>query len=275
MKILFLFWGALLFWGGAQAYTVKTETLLKKLTENSGSGVYVIDEEIIFPNPSGTESEGKEFALREQWTVFDDSHMKLVVSGPGGIHWVFVFENGIRYQSNNGAKRQKALTDQFFEKYFHFRKEEVLRKNLTKAGVDLETPPSLTRIAGVIGIVLGASVEGSTESRPVVIVEQDQFVLRKMRFSSGTEFTADQFSNFARGLVFPKLRSLRWTSKPDGNLSKIETPESKQEKMVSIQTLHVQAKFDKKPTLALEPSQGALPEGNTRQLVEEFYQRFR
>ena len=266
-------------WG----YVVKNSTALSKMAENSGSGVYLLEQDVQFTQDSmlssnsGHETGMHELSLKEQWLVFDDSHMKLTVIGPG-IRWSYVYENGNRYQILSSGKKVRPISDQFVEKLFHFRKHELLEKALQSLGIQVLKPddqPKLSRQGGVVTLAFGAGNDGSTmdvtnegapTDRPILFLEQDQFVLRKLRLSTGAEMTAEHYMQYPRGLQFPKNRTIHWTQK---------LGTQKTEKTVSLQTLHVQAKFEKKPTLNLEPSQGALLDSAMQTLVEEFYSRFR
>jgi len=252
------------------AFVVKTSTALSKWSENSGSGLYFIEQEVQFSQETSTSPTGRDngmhdLILKEQWLVMDESHMKLTVTGPG-LRWVYVYENGSRYQQINGNKKAKPFSDQFVERYFHFRKPDHLQKTLAAAGVAIDPQPKLSRTGGVVALAIGSAADGATEDRPTLFLEQDQFVLRKFRFASGAEIVAEKYTVYPRGLQYPKIRTVRWTQKMGSE---------KQEKVVGLQTLHVQAKFEKKPQLNLESSQGGLPEGSMRSLVEEFYSRFR
>jgi hypothetical protein len=261
----------------AAAALVTPATLTQKMTENSGSGSYVIENELQF---SGQFSNGIEpLVLREQWTIEDDTHMRLLVTGPG-IRWNFLYENGQRVQQTAAGRSTKAVGEEFLERYFFPRKAERLQSTLVRMGLipaasfqrrpfrmgqDPEGTDAhlrLARVGGVVTIAIGLVPETSDDLKPAVFVDQDQFVVRKIRFPSQAEVLAEAQSNFARGLVFPRLRTVRWGTQ-----------------QVVIQTLHVVAKSDKKSAVSLEPSSSSGLEEPSflaiRPTVEEFYKRFR
>ena len=212
----------------AQAFIPKGMTILHKVAENTGSGSYVIEQEVQFaasPEP---------FVLKETWVIDSDSQMKLYVSGTkewkDSIHWQVNYSAGQK-TVQFGNKRQVAkLTEDFIEKYFHFRSSENFANTLIQMKI---VPPSLlnrravrtlkdlddqsesfvrlSRVGGVIGYAFGApaSLENSDRSAGFWF-EQDQFVLRKFRLNSGVEVQAEKFSPYPRGLNFPRKRTVRW-----------------------------------------------------------------
>lgn len=258
------------------AFVLKPSTVVQKTVENSGSGIYAIDLEVQFP--TGQEP----ITLKEQWTVEDENHMKVVVTGPG-LHWVFVYDMGIRNQLTSAGTQHRPQGDDFVEKYFHIRRAEHFENILSHLGMvpqasfqkhpyklakesDYVQDPyvHLTRVGGTVAIALGHAPEMNDETVPAFYIEQDQFVIRKIRLPSKAEITADKYSQFSRGLNFPRTRAVHWG---DHN--------------IVVQTLRVQPKFEKKVTLNLESSQ-SMSEGldsaglsSVRNLVEEFYKRFR
>jgi hypothetical protein len=259
------------------AFIPKPATILQKTVENDGSGVYAIEQEVQFP-VGGQEP----VYLRETWTVENDNRMRLVVTGTrelkDKIHWAFVYDNGIQSQNVNGL-HHKELNEDFIEKYFHYRRSErfqnaLVQMHIVPASLFVKKPYKLSkepdvisdphvrlvRTGGVLAYAFGLPSDVGAPLLPAFFIEQDQFVLRKFRLPSGAEVTADHFSTFARGLNFPRARTVRWG-----------------DKQVSIQTIHVQSKPEKNFSLAVEPSTSMdVPElGAAKSLVEEFYKRFR
>lgn len=265
----------------SSAFILKPATLVQKMVENSGSGVYQIEVEVQFP--VAVSSSQEPLVLRETWQVESDNKMRLTVNGTkelaNKIHWVFVYENGQRYFVGPGGRSSQAEGENFIEKYFHFRKADRLETALTRMKIvpsslfvkrafkmgkdpDVVSDPHLrlARVGGVITYALGLPTDVGAEPQPNFYVEQDQFVLRKFRLPSQVEVSAENFTSFAKGLNFPRHRSVRW-----------------EDKQVSLQTIHVQAKSEKTVSSNLEPSTSMdVPDlGASKNLVEEFYQRFR
>jgi hypothetical protein len=258
------------------AFIPKPATIIQKTVENNGAGIYAIEQEVQFP------SSQEPVYLRENWLIENENKMRLVVTGTrelkDKIHWVFVYDNGIQTQNLSGVHR-KELDADFIEKYFHYRRADHLQSVLAQLKIvpssvfakkpyklskepDTFTDPHvrLARSGGVIVYAFGLPTEVGAPPAPAFFIEQDQFVLRKFRLPSEAEVSADHFSTFARGLNFPRARTVRWG-----------------DKQVLIQTIHVQPKTERTIPASLEASTSMdVPElGAAKSLVEEFYKRFR
>ena len=70
----------------------------------------------------------------------------------------------------------------------------------------------LARSGGTINYAFGSIATGeAAHTHPRGLwIEQDQFVLRKIRFHSGAELSAERYSNYSRGLDYPRKRTLQW-----------------------------------------------------------------
>lgn len=251
----------------------KASLILQKTVENTGSGVYQIEQEVQFPNGSDI------LTLKEIWMVQNDGSMKLVVTGTKELKDQFFFgvsySGGMRTQGGSSRK----LNEDFIEKYFHFRKIENFAQTLSQMKVtpstvlnrkalrtlkdvdnNAESYVQLSRTGGVVTYMLGStSNEGAL--LPAFWIEQDQFVVRKFRLPSQVEVSADRYSSYPRGLNFPKTRTVRW----DNN-------------QVTIQTITVTAKpadaWAKFATGGAQKTE-ALKTQAAATLVEDFYRRFR
>ncbi len=268
----------------SSAFILKPTTLIQKMIENSGGGVYQIEQEVQFPsfNPSMQET----LTLKETWQIEGENKLRLTVNGTkdlaSKIHWVFIYDNGQRFFQGREGRITQSLGDDFIEKYFHFRKADHFQATLVRMKIvpaslftkkqfklgkepDVVSDPHLrlTRIGGVIAYGLGLATDADAEPTPAFYIEQDQFVIRKFRLPSQVEVNAENFSTFTKGLNFPRHRSIRWGDQMD--------------KLVTIQTIRVQSKPEKTLSMTLEPSTSLeVPElGTSKSLVEEFYKRFR
>lgn len=264
------------------AYIPKATLILQKTAENSGAGVYQIEQEVQFPTSQDP------VVLKETWSVENEDTMKLVVTGTrewkDQIKLVYVYQNGYRFFQNSQGRFQKKMNEDFFEKYFHYRKGEhltnalinmkliptsILQKKpigkLTKeADYHPESNVRLARSGGVINYAFGIpAADNQDSSAPGFWIEQDQFVIRKFRLPSQTEVTAEKYGSYPRGLNFPRTRNINWNNNH-----------------VIIQTIQVQPKpgnaklFDPnniESSTKIE-TLDALP---SKALIDEFYKRFR
>jgi hypothetical protein len=251
----------------------KAALILQKTVENDGNGVYQIEQEVQFPNGSDI------LILKETWLIQNESNMKLIVTGTKELKDQFFISVNYSGGTRNQAGNTKRLGEDFIEKYFHYRKTEnfayalsqlkivptyvLSRKNLRSLkDVDNSVEPfvHLSRTGGVVTYMLGQE-STETSALPAFWIEQDQFVLRKFRLPSQVEVSADRYSNYSRGLNFPRTRTVRWENN-----------------QVTIQTISVVGKskdtFSKFSTGGAQKTD-ALKTQAAADIVEEFYKRFR
>ena len=266
------------FWiENAAAFIPKPTTILTKASENAGAGVYFIEQEVSF------QTTGEPFVLNETWTVENAEKMKLIVTGTkelkDKLRWVFTYDHGQRTQFISGTKQSKKIDSTFIERYLHVRKATEFQQYLIQAQAvpaslftkapykpgskdpDIVSDPHLrlARVGGVITYAFGKLAMSPSESAASFFFEQDAFTLRKFRIGNA-EISADKFSNFARGLVFPRTRNVKWN-----------------ENVILIQTQQITPRSEK--TISLTPehsSENDLTEsGSAKATIEEFYKRFR
>jgi len=267
------FFISFLFLFQAHAAIPKASMILQRTSENAGSGIYQIDQEVHFPNGPDT------LVLKETWLIENENNMKLVVTGAKELKDQVSFSiqivNGNRIQSGSS----KRITEDFIERYFNLRSPEsfaqvlaqmklvpsnVLAKkpvrNTKEVDSQSESFIRLSRTGGTIAYAIGTPA-AENQDLPGFWIEQDQFVLRKFRLPTGAEIAADKYSSYARGFMYPRTQVLRW-----GN------------NQVTIQTISVSARgketwaqFGQKTAQKME-ALNALP---AAALVEEFYKRFR
>ncbi len=124
------------------------------------------------------------------------------------------------------------MKDDFSEKYFYFRDFKVIASDLVKAKMAsselLEKKKilnikdysyknedflRLSRVGGVVTFAFGTPAPVGEEAPPGLWVEQDQFVIRKIRLPSRAEIGAEKHTGFSKGLFFPKTRFVKWDNK--------------------------------------------------------------
>lgn len=262
----------------AWSYIPRLPMILDRTVDNSGKGIYQIEQEVTF-----SVGLGEPLVLKETWTVENEDSYRLTVTGTrelkDTLSWSFLFSHGQRIQATPQGKLNKKVGEDFAERWFHFRKPEALaqalinlqvlspstlRQKPTRHGTDFtyhqQNGVRLSRTGGVVTWALGVPSSAESAPSPGVWIEQDQFVIRKIRTTSQAEITAENFGNYARGLVFPRKRTIHW----DNN-------------QVQIQVVSVSSPSQKPIAAQLEMGSKAdlpdsLPEKN---LIEEFYKRFR
>lgn len=267
----------------AWAYIPPARMILSRVSENAGTGTYTIEQEVQM-------SVGIEpIYLKETWVVENERNLRLTVTGTKDlkdlVHLQYIYVGGQKWQLKNGQKVSEKIPEDFVERYFHFRNPENLvaslqslkilpqplnhRKASTKKGEEFkyeqESFVRLSRAEGGISYAFGQPTPiEQKDLLPGLWIEQDQFTLRKLRFPSQAEVTAENYAPFARGLNFPKLRTLQWNHNT-----------------VTIRLLNVVAKGAVGPNtfqpsnLDVSYTMKALPNASAQTLIEEFYTRFR
>jgi hypothetical protein len=266
----------------AHAYIPPSRTIFEKVVANAGSGAYSLELDVEFQNG------GEPLILRETWTVESDRSLRVRVTAAGDlrskIQMDILYAGGQRWLTRGGKREEGPLPKEFFERFFHLRQLESAAPMLKALGVAPESaldkkpvhrradefryePEPYVRFARTAGIVAWAYGEPSDAAgtkRPAGLwIEQDQFVIRKLRFNEAAEVIASDYQGYAKGLRFPRSRQVRWA----GNEVSI--------RLVSV-GLKANATKELQPSAlsaSLPPDQlGELP---AKAAIQEFYQRFR
>lgn len=284
----------------AFAYILSPQTILQKLIENNGTGVFQIEQELVFPN--GADS----VVLKEVWQIKDQDTLRLTVYGTrelkDQIKWSFIYYNGQKVSVGPQGKKIDKIPSEFFERFFHFRKSEAFYSALIteqivspeafqrKVAVRTIAPnpkekdkdkdknkepekewiypqdPQLrfARVGGTITYALGTpSSSEQDKPNPGLWIDQDAFAIRKLRLASQTEVVVEKSNTYSRGLVYPKTRSVRWGD----NQIQINT----------INAIGIADKGGLFSSTTLEPVKSSpvfesLP---NKKVIDEFYSRFR
>ncbi len=265
----------------AHAYIPTSQTILSRLARNDGKGVYSIEQEVVF------RTETEPLVVHEHWLVENGESMRLTVTPVKGSQdtWKFetVYMDGKKYFRNaDGRLMSQVYGHEFIEAFWHFRSarsllDALLKHHLVPAHFGREhkigklenyhyTPDpdiNLVRSNGVVSWFLGEPTPASAEkANPGIWIEQDAFLLRRLRLPSQAEVTADRFVPTSGGLKFPHERTVTWDTNS-----------------VSIRTISVKGAHESSAK-QLDPNKIGLGEKSVLRLPEvpqmkEFYSRFR
>lgn len=211
-----------------QAYIPPARMIFQRTAENNGSAQYQIEQELQFH--AGSEP----VTLKETWLIDGEKSLKLTVTGlrewKDKIRWQFLYVGGQKWIAKKGRAESRQVPGEFFERFFHAKSGEALgqwfsqmklfpasalqKKPLPRKADEFKNESEdfvrLSRTGGAVTWAFGtpAAADGSNLP-PGLWIEQDQFVIRRIRFPSGAELSAENFSSFSRGKIFPQIRSLR------------------------------------------------------------------
>lgn len=211
------------------AYILPTRTILQKVSENAGSGIYAIEQEVQFSNGEET------LAVKETWLIDSDRTMRLTVSGgkdlQNSFKLQFIYNGGQKWSMINNNRKSETLSVDFLERFLNFRTPEGLanvlahlkiapatayqKKPVAKSNGEYTHEPEswvrFSRTGGVVTYAFGTPTAADQEaSQPGIWIEQDNFVVRKLRLPTQVEMSANDYNQFTKGLFYPRSRTIRW-----------------------------------------------------------------
>lgn len=278
-----------------EAAIPNSRTIISRLARNSGRGAYVIEQEVRF---SGG---GSVATLKERWTVQNAEQMRLVVQGvkPGEYRWDALYRDGKRLGSptqepigkESREPKNVNVPTEFMESLLFYRtparyteffvrnrilppaaaKERPRIGNLNSYKPSPEPAVRLSRTAGTIAWAFGEPTPvDKGVAYPGAWIEQDAFLLRKLRLPSQSEMISNEFAPAGAGLKLPRERTIIWRSH-DASATE---PRSATIKVLSVKAVPEKslASVFQASSLSADAKAAKLPDDP---VVHEFYQRFR
>lgn len=274
MKIVLLFF---LVSFSAQAHIPPVDFVLDRVTKKAGRGGYKIQQEVLFQGEDQSE------LVRETWYVKDSNNLFLEVKGKSFQRFYLYKGNQKFYFDDSKQIRTTSLPSDFYQSLFFIRdtsnlkKELISKKLLSPQATRIRYKPKslkdvkndtdsfvrLLRFRGVINYAYG-NFTNANNTEPGIWIEQDKFVIRRIRLASNAEVITDDVSEFSQGLSFPKTIHVIW----NGNNLQVEL----------LRNDAMSLKDDLfKPASMKDFTEKVivLNESKTKKLIEEFYSRFR
>jgi hypothetical protein len=188
----------------AWAHIPKMNTILTKVAANSGGTNGLIIKRTVTLKEDNVTAE-------ELWHIANADLMKVDVSGTNsdGSKYSFdiLYKDGKRVTSTtSGGLKSFQLSGEFYEPLLHYRSMRALLSKLismqlvpTWAGSPAqENFITLDRLKGSLVYVLGAGEAKNTQAPPQLWIEQDSFVIRKVRLGSQIEVEFDNIKNYGK-----------------------------------------------------------------------------
>jgi hypothetical protein len=271
----------------AWAYIPPFWMIMSRTAENHGRGPYMIQQEVTFR--SGDEP----LVVQEIWIVENEQRMRVRISGRRSLkdhlQAVYIYDGGKKYfVDNHGAKKVARVGSDVFEPFFQFRFSKNIKPVMRFMGM---IPPSallepkkptptkldaaisenesyirLSRLGGTVSYTIGQPTPVGAAPLPGLWIEQDNFVIKKLRLPSQVEVLADKYTSYPRNLWLPQTRQVKWGDKSALiTVTQVKPLEAGAEvkRLLSESSLD----FGKDPTISQE-----LP---TDETVKDFYTRFR
>lgn len=294
---------------GANAAIPHSKTIVARLAKNSGRGVYVVEQELRFAGPEGIVLKERWLVQNSDVMRLIVQSPKQDLKQAADFRWDAVYREGRRTASSPAAPaiasaepgrlsepgkdaKTTAVSAEFFEPYLFHRSsakffEAFIKNKILPAAAGRERPRianintyksmpeqavRLGRSGGVVAWVFGepTPIDNAT-AFPGAWVEQDTFLLKKLRLLSQAEMVLGNHANSGGGLKLARERSIIWKSSD----SAITEPRSVTIRVTSVKNLPEKSLAPQFLISSISPSEiksARLPEAA---IVREFYTRFR
>jgi hypothetical protein len=253
---------------GNSTVSLKLSTILGKMANNNGGTRGVIIKRAVTLKEEN-------LSWEETWYISHADAMKVVVEGKTGDEpWKFeiLYKGGKRTTpSTDGKAKSFPISPEFYEPLLHYRSARALTSKLVSMQVlptwaaqnpdttNTDSFLNLERFKGIVADVLGSTETKNTQAPPRVWIEQDSFVVRKVRLGSQVEVEFSDVKEFEEGKIkMPEQQSVFWKNAT-----------------VLLQNKSVEFVDQKKiePHLKLGKGETAKLPDNVN--IKEFYSRFR
>ncbi len=263
----------------AFAYIPDYQMILSRTAENHGRGTYEIEQEVVFP------ADPEPLRVKETWVIKGENDMAVTLTGLGPLKGLvdgrIVYDKSEKYFTSNGQLSKSRLTDDWWMPFFHFRfsksiKSHIIALKMAPASSLQDRKPHrvdqklvypeqsfmrLSRTGGAVNYAIGTpAAEDAANQPPGLWIQQDQFVVRKIRLPSQTLIKADDYFLYSRQQWLPKKLSVEWDqSQAQIILTRVDalTPSDKRNQLLTPKAASIPLK---------------LPEHAP---IREFYQRYR
>jgi hypothetical protein len=266
----------------ASAYLIGSKLVFDRVSTQHGKGAYTIEQEVTFHEGADT------FQVRENWLVGDGGNMRVYVTG-NGIKIFRLLKKKRIFWIDGGSERADNESVDYFMSPLLTRSPNELKREFVRWGVlpeealrdrpvvrdlkqinnETENFVRLARVAGTTCYAYGQPepVVSQGPLLPGVWIEQDAFVMRKLRSPSGAEFVGNDYAPYSKNLWYPRNQLISF----DNHTISI--------RVLSVNS--VELTNDRKGQL--EPSwirghsdaNAIWPKNNLVGVIQEFYKRFR
>jgi hypothetical protein len=219
----------------ANAYIPDYHLIMSHTADNHGHGVYVIDQDVIFrgePDP---------LVVHETWWVAGENTMRVAFEGrgllKGLVRGTMIYEGQTRiWREGESGTKTLQMTHDWAEPFFYFRLSKNIKNRLismriapsesarersprpiSPGSLDFKYPEQgylrLSRTGGNVAYAIGnPSPKEGALGEPGLWIEQDQFVVRKIRLPSQALVQADQYFRSSENFWLPKVRTYSWNT---------------------------------------------------------------
>jgi hypothetical protein len=266
MKLFFL---VMAFSLQSHAFIPRASYVLDRLVSNYGKPPYEINLDVEIA------AEPEALTFKETWIVIDQNNMSLKITGTKSLKGLV--EGLINYRNGSRQSTLKAQSEAvFFEPFFHAKNVEdfvklaaeyrLLPKNAL-AKKPYKNPKTnevifepFVRFARLSGLSNYLYFDPSQPTGSAGFwIEQDSFLLKKIKIKDGLEMEISKSSQFARGITYPSERTVKWGQE----VARLRTS--------SVVARAKEGFVSGQPTFKIDTQILS----DQRQKIEEFYSKFR
>lgn len=269
---------------GAWGYIPPLRLILSRTTDNHGKGITRVTQNVIFSQNNSS------FIVKETWLSDGGQKLLLVASGQNEVGQKFQFQSFYQQNSRHfidasGARKVSKAGDDWFEDLFLLRSSDSLLARLYALNIApadaIRRQPEITNIKNIVHpveafvrlsrsggkVAYGISMRPPAQEdsiEPGIWIEQDGFVVLKVRLPSQSVITASDYKGYGEGFQLANQKEVQWKNQ-----------------RVLINTTKVEV-FPRTHPLGRELNQNSLDASSRGALVmpaidaiQEFYNRFR
>lgn len=229
VRLMWLLFGAMIvaclsFYSRAHAYIPRSKTILERTAKKHGTGMFLISQDVTL------QRDRDKVTVREQWVVDSSGALELEMQG-AGAQFTGIYKDDQKYTLDGDSETALPIPSDFFEDYFHIRAGKALTQELIQDGIlpasavrpeprwknlkEVSYPEEpfvrLARTGGTLTYGIGTPTPAhASRLLPGIWIEQDKFLIRRIRFPSQVEVVCDDYGEFPNNLTLPRFRTVTW-----------------------------------------------------------------
>ena len=249
----------LLFSSLGWTFVLPLDFVVKKTVAKTGRSAITIEQEVTFKSGNDT------LKTMETWAVEGDKNLKVSMTSEDAskesLHVNSLFNSKLKTQITGKNKSSIPLPADFFEKYLFVRSSDSFYQYLRDLGIAEKT--RLSRADGRICIAIGEA-SGPDTKNPEIWIDQDDFLIRKIRMPSGTEISFSDYARVNDDFWIAKTQVIKWA----GAEATIKVKSFSTKNAPTLQSFYPQ-NFEQHTDITFSQS------NTLSQVVDDFYKRFR
>ncbi len=190
----------------AYGYIPSLDFILSKTTSTTGRQIISIEQDVVF------KIDTEQATVHETWLIEGDKNLKLTARGQGffreniNLNYLYNVKNKTSVVAKN--KITSPLTTDFFQKLLFIRSADAFKNHMKELSITNQI--RLSRADGRTAFALGDP--SSAKLNPQIWIDQDEFVIRKIRLPSETEIELSDITTVANDFYVAKSQTINWNN---------------------------------------------------------------